>query len=131
MVNNNDEGNAASSQHDYYYAAKDESMDVLAISGNSKAPSQGVTTQDAGGTEPQAISDSPQSWKDKLFHLYKKEGLLIEVLLAIILARLYPKLGDKYLFPEISAHIIAVIIIFCKFKGRIKETNADYDYFLG
>lgn len=116
MESNNNDDNAASSQ-DYYYAAK-ESLDVLTISSNNNAPPPGIEPQGTEGTDMQddSNSQSPQSWKDKLLHLYEKEGLLIEVMLAILFARLYPKLGAVYLFPEISAHIIAVVVIFCKFN---------------
>jgi|AntRauTorckE5430_2_1112549.scaffolds.fasta_scaffold20863_2 hypothetical protein len=116
MESNKNDDNAESSQ-DYYYAAK-ESLDVLTITSNNNAPSPGIEPQGTEGTDMQddSNSQSPQSWKDKLLHLYEKEGLLIEVMLAILFARLYPKLGAEYLFPEISAHIIAVIVIFCKFN---------------
>ncbi len=53
-------------------------------------------------------------WKKKLWHLYEKECLLVEVMLAILLAYCYPKLGAVYIYPNVTAHWIAVIIIFCK-----------------
>ena len=51
--------------------------------------------------------------KERILKFYEEESLLIEVSLGIILARLYPILGAKYLVPEITAHWIAVIFIFC------------------
>jgi hypothetical protein len=55
------------------------------------------------------------TWREKLAHFYEKESLLVEVALAIILAYLYPILGAQYLFPDVTAHWIAVIIIFCEY----------------
>ena len=54
-------------------------------------------------------------WKDRILQCYQEESLLIEVSLGIILARLYPILGAEYLVPEITAHWIAVIFIFCTY----------------
>lgn len=54
------------------------------------------------------------TWKKKLWHLYEKECLLVEVMLAIFIAYCYPKLGAVYIHPNVTAHWIAVIIIFCK-----------------
>ena len=53
-------------------------------------------------------------WKEMLIHAYEKETLLVEVAVAIIFAYYLPELGQNYLHPEITAHWIAVIIIFCK-----------------
>lgn len=55
------------------------------------------------------------TWKEKAWHIYEKESLLILVSLAILLAFIYPKLGAIYTLPDITAHWIAVILIFCKY----------------
>mmetsp|Transcript_28619 Transcript_28619/g.33265 ORF Transcript_28619/g.33265 Transcript_28619/m.33265 type:complete len:419 (+) Transcript_28619:142-1398(+) len=52
------------------------------------------------------------SWKENLWHFYKNESLLVEVAFAILLAYAYPRLGADFLFPDVTAHWIAVIIIF-------------------
>jgi hypothetical protein len=52
-----------------------------------------------------------KSW---LFNFYKKDSLLIDVLLVILIAKIYPRLGAEFLYPEITAHWVAVIVIFCK-----------------
>ena len=94
-----------------YHSAANESLDVMTISKNGNAQTQTVGAE----SEECESNDHPQSWTEKLIHLYDKEGLLVEVLVSIILARIYPKLGAVYCFPEITAHVIAVIVIFCKF----------------
>ena len=63
--------------------------------------------------------DEPKSWIERIRHLYEKESLLIEVTLAILFAKIYPRLGAVYLFPEITAHWIAVVIIFCKYTSVV------------
>lgn len=67
------------------------------------------------GMEGDKTEKDALSWKEKLRHFYDKESLLIEVVLAISIAYIYPKVGDVYLFPDVTAHWIAVIIIFCKY----------------
>jgi len=104
-------GNDISSE----YHSANESLDVMTISKNGNAQSQTAKTNGGAESEEYESSDHPQSWKEKLMHLYDKEGLLVEVLFSIILARIYPKLGAVYCFPEITAHVVAVIVIFCKF----------------
>ena len=56
----------------------------------------------------------PTTFREKLLHIYQKERLLIEVGLAMLLAYLFPVFGAVYLYPEVTAHWISVIIIFCK-----------------
>lgn len=78
-------------------------------------------TERSDKTEDADLTSTSQlTWMEKFSHFYEKEGLLIEVVLAIFFARLYPQLGAIYLFPDVTAHWIAVIIIFCKF---IYQTN--------
>lgn len=57
-------------------------------------------------------NEQPSSWKERIVHFYQKESLLIEVTIAILLAKIYPRLGAEYLFPDVTAHWIAVVIIF-------------------
>jgi len=68
-----------------------------------------VTAADEGEREE---DQHPKSWKEKAWEHYKKESLLIEVSLAILLAFIYPPLGAIYTLPDITAHWIAVILIF-------------------
>lgn len=53
-----------------------------------------------------------QKWKTTVKEMYKKESLLIDVLAAILVAWIYPRMGAEFLFPEITAHWVAVIVIF-------------------
>lgn len=70
-------------------------------------------TERSDKTEDADLTSTSQlTWMEKFSHFYEKEGLLIEVVLAIFFARLYPQLGAIYLFPDVTAHWIAVIIIF-------------------
>jgi len=114
-MKDNDENDSVSSQ---YYAAK-ESLDVMVMSldGGNRRTMNNPVSQEQDMTEQEAVA--PQTWREKLSHYYEKEGLLIEVLVAIVLARIYPRLGAEYLFPEVTAHWIAVILIFCKSSRRI------------
>ena len=52
---------------------------------------------------------------NQLKQIYRKETLLVEVLIVIMLAKIYPRIGTDFVFPEITAHWIAVMTIFCKF----------------
>jgi hypothetical protein len=59
------------------------------------------------------------SWsniKKLLFEFYAQYELLILVLIAIGLAKLYPPLGAEYLQPQITSTWIAVFFIFGKLK---------------
>ena len=61
--------------------------------------------------------------KECLAHIYEKETLLVEVGLAILAAYVIPHFG-MYLQPHITAHWIAVVLIFCKFLNyNIKYTS--------
>jgi Cu/Ag efflux pump CusA len=51
---------------------------------------------------------------NQLKYIYRKETLLVEVLIVIMLAKIYPRIGTEFVFPEITAHWIAVMTIFCK-----------------
>ena len=82
--------------------------------GMRSVPEQSNGDSAGNSDDDNSHDDNPQTWKEKFVHFYAKEGLLIEVLMAILLARAYPKLGAIYLFPEVTAHWIAVIIIFCE-----------------
>lgn len=50
----------------------------------------------------------------KMKQIYQKETLLVEVVIVILLAKIYPRIGVEFVFPEITAHWIAVMTIFCK-----------------
>ena len=126
-----------------YYAAMgtmDTLPSPLTISGRSSAPNVGQPKSPldssniaqglgrdlqqitAGGGGPSSDENTalppPTTWKEKIAHFYEKEGLLIEVLASILCARLYPKLGAVYFFPDITAHWVAVILIFCKWQCK-------------
>ena len=53
--------------------------------------------------------------KEVVMNVYKKEMLLIEVALAILMAFYFPDFGMYWLHPKITSHWVAVIIILCKF----------------
>lgn len=63
---------------------------------------------------------------NQLKYIYRKETLLVEVLIVIMLAKIYPRIGTEFVFPEITAHWIAVMTIFF-FSGfglRLDELNS-------
>ncbi len=68
-------------------------------------------TAKADTTTP-AEPESPPSFWTKLCNFYTKNSFLILVVLVILLAYAYPKLGNTYLYPQYTATWIAVIIIF-------------------
>jgi len=94
-----------------YFSVK-ESLSALSspaqtpIKNGKELPEQ---ISEAGESE---LENTPRGCGDKIREYYEKETLLIEVSLAVILAYIYPPLGGKYFFPDITAHWIAVIIIF-------------------
>ena len=90
-----------------YLAAK-ESLEACTF------PSDEISNNSNGLESLSIAARDPPTCKQLLWELYEKERLLLEVTVAIILAYLYPPLGAIYLFPEITAHWIAVIIIFCE-----------------
>ena len=124
--NNNTPGESDISAH--YYAAND-ALDVMIRSqqhvntqtrhghghGNihSLLSTSMDTTQYHDGDSQQ--QETRPNWKTIVMELYKKDSLLIDVLVVILIAKIYPPLGAEYLFPEITAHWVAVIVIFCKY----------------
>jgi hypothetical protein len=64
--------------------------------------------------------------KSKMHHFYSSEGLLVEVVLAITAAYIYPQLGADYFYPNITAHWVAVIIIFCTYSTLIYAFHKQY-----
>jgi len=68
------------------------------------------TAADAAAADEE--EDEPVGCREAIMWNYEKHSLLIEVSLAILFAYIYPTLGAKYLFPDITAHWIAVILIF-------------------
>lgn len=71
----------------------------------------------------QGDNNNPRTCYQKLKDLYDRETLLIEVFVVIFLAYIYPPLGAYYLFPEITAHWIAVIAIFFLSGFALKLTE--------
>lgn len=137
---NSEDENDVSSQ---YYAANNDALDVMirpdqihlrnfrplgtTTSGNGKS----LLSLSADSTQRFDVESNPsqrrqqqheeeeneatrQSWKELAVQFYKKDSLLIDVLLAIVVAKIYPRLGAEFLYPEITAHWVAVIVIFCK-----------------
>lgn len=93
-----------------------------------------IATSADHGFEPNVNEDDnnnsePKTWRQRISHLYEKESLLIEVTLAIVFAKIYPQLGAVYLFPEITAHWIAVVIIFCKYMPNAEKEVMNGIYF--
>lgn len=102
-----------------YYSVKD-SLDAMnpISSVSSEAPLNSISREDTFSQHVQQRQEEEEdekrnlTWKEKLIHFYEAESLLVEVALAIVLAYVYPILGAQYLFPDVTAHWIAVIIIF-------------------
>jgi hypothetical protein len=125
--NDNQDENDVSSQ---YYAAN-EALDVMIRPDQVHLRNFGAVATRAGNNKSilSLSMDSTQgydvesnrqeytqtSWKEYVIQFYKKDSLLIDVLLAILIAKIYPPLGAEFLFPEITAHWVAVIVIFCKY----------------
>ena len=88
-----------------YHIAPDKNITVREISEECQSDASSVETE-----------EQPTKILDRLKHFYEKESLLIEVGIVVFLAYLYPPFGAIYIAPEITAHWVAVIIIFCKLK---------------
>ena len=109
MSENDDPRDLDNSYKHYYAVSNDLGLNSLACG----VPASHFDVIN-GDSEDDETEKDAQTWKQKLCHFYDKESLLIEVLLAISIAYMYPKIGDVYLFPDVTAHWIAVIIIFCE-----------------
>lgn len=107
MSENDDPRDLDNSYKHYYAVSNDLGLNSLACG----VPASHFDVIN-GDSEDDETEKDAQTWKQKLCHFYDKESLLIEVLLAISIAYMYPKIGDVYLFPDVTAHWIAVIIIF-------------------
>ena len=93
-------------ENDYtqqYLAAKDSLGTITAH----------VSLDGSNPTTSTNIEKKQSTWKERILKFYQDDSLLIEVLLGILVARIYPILGAEYLVPEITAHCIAVVLIFC------------------
>ncbi len=88
-----------------YHIAPDENVTMKKISEESEHDEASLKSE-----------EQPPTILDRLKHFYEKESLLIEVGIVVFLAFLYPPMGAIYIAPEITAHWVAVIIIFCKLK---------------
>ena len=92
-------------ENDYtqqYLAAKD-SLDTITAQ---------VSSDGSNPTTSTNIRKN-KAWKERILKFYEDDSLLIEVILGILVARIYPILGAEYLVPEVTAHGIAVVLIFC------------------
>jgi hypothetical protein len=54
-------------------------------------------------------------WCHRLWEIYEEYELLVLFVVAIVLAKAYPKLGAEYLAPHITATWMAVVFIFRKY----------------
>ncbi len=117
-MNPNNDGEATSN-----YRSTKETIDGISLGVNSdpdiemRSKSLSPRKEDHQGGTRREENEETRSWKERLAHIYQKEGLLIEVSIAILLAKIYPRLGAELLYPELTAHWIAVVIIFCKFES--------------
>lgn len=71
-------------------------------------------------------TNSLSLWEDVktiLSDTYSKNSLLFNLLIAVSCAYVYPPLGGHYLYPEITSHWLAVIVIFfvSGFSIRLEE----------
>jgi len=62
--------------------------------------------------EDGAVEAEESTFQDKLAAFYWKNEFLILILLAILVAKLYPPIGAKWLVPKITATWVAVMFIF-------------------
>lgn len=56
--------------------------------------------------------EEKQTFLQRLYSFYNTNSFLIQIAIAILLARAYPPLGAEYLYPKITATWIVVIFIF-------------------
>ena len=119
-----------------YYSVKDslDAMNPIA-SVSSEVPLNSISREDTFSQHVQQRQEEEEdekrnlTWKEKLIHFYEAESLLVEVALAIVLAYVYPILGAQYLFPDVTAHWIAVIIIFCEYYYYFLQSYECFCFF--
>jgi hypothetical protein len=83
---------------------KDEDEDDRHVSSSASPPQQ------------QQQPPAPKSLLQNIIAFYWEYQMLIHILMAIGLARLYPRLGVDFLAPQITATWLAVMIMFCTLK---------------
>jgi len=119
---------------EHYPPSAKESISALSLSENTNdLPKQQLGNENDDVTE----ESKPFSCRGAVMEYYAQQTLLIEVSLAILFAYIYPTLGAKYLFPDITAHWIAVIVIFflSGFSLRLEQlstaaTNYKFNIFV-
>jgi hypothetical protein len=57
----------------------------------------------------------PPTWLERAISIYWMHEFLLLTIVAILVAKAYPRLGTEYLQPKITAKWIAVILIFGAF----------------
>ncbi len=70
-----------------------------------------ASLSNTSSTDDEGTNQS-SSFKQKFVEFYNAYEILILFVAAIFIARAYPPLGAKYLFPQITAKWIAVVFIF-------------------
>lgn len=97
-----------------------EDLKVVAVVEVAPEPSKGEEDKavdaplDGGEKKEEVDAEAPKTstCQDKLVNFYWKNEFLILILLAILLAKVYPPIGAVWLAPKITATWIAVMFIF-------------------
>lgn len=103
-INDTNDYDSANEMNENFYIASDVDCSKKHITGQFLSENKEETAN---------LGMSPNhTLCDRFQHFYKSESLLIEVATVIFLAYLNPPIGEIYIAPEITAHWIAVMIIF-------------------
>jgi len=85
----------------------------VSSSGNKIPPTPTPKTTTSTTSTTSTMSTSTIKIKTFVINFYETNHFLIKAILAIIIAKLYPSLGAKILYPQITGQWIAVMFIFC------------------
>jgi sodium/bile acid cotransporter 7 len=81
------------------------------IKKTERAPTPTTNDEEAAAEEIESPGLCQRIW-NRLWLFYNNNDFIVQIVIAILLARAYPPLGAEYLQPEITSTWIAVIFIF-------------------
>lgn len=102
--------NSAPTQHTRHHTPHTVSYLVLYHSRDIMKETTPLTNNNGDAQDEEAHQS--RTFREKLFGCYHEYEILILFAVAIFLAKVYPPLGDEYLYPQITAKWIAVVFIF-------------------
>jgi len=87
-----------------------DEMNATILSETTKPQHQQQTSNNL--SEKDDADETRPTFREKVIQFYEANEFLLLIIFAIVLAKIYPPLGAKYLVPDISADWIMVMFIF-------------------